>query len=116
MKTRITAFMIAMAVGITSTYAISPSNTPTNNAPIASHIDLSKVVDDKVPVKINPGPIETESVTYRLPKVVQGTYSVSDFGKFVDDFRAFDASGNELPIVSKIDTNSWMILDATKLD
>ena len=56
--------------------------------PIVTSMDLTKVVDDKVPVVINPGRFTTETVTYHLPKVVQGTYSVSSFGRFVDDFKA----------------------------
>jgi predicted metalloprotease with PDZ domain len=83
--------------------------------PIETAIDLSKVVDDKVPVVINPGRFTIETVTYRLPKVVQGTYAVSDFGKYVDSFKAIDYDGNTLP-VNKIDTNSWTISNASKLD
>jgi predicted metalloprotease with PDZ domain len=83
--------------------------------PIETALDLTAVVDDKVPVTINPGRFTTETVTYRLPRVVQGTYSVSDFGKYIDDFKALDYDGNELT-VTKVDTNTWTIADATKLD
>lgn len=83
--------------------------------PIETALDLTAVVDDKVPVTINPGRFTTETVTYRLPRVVQGTYSVSDFGKYVDDFKALDYDGNELT-TTKADTNTWTISDATKLD
>jgi predicted metalloprotease with PDZ domain len=83
--------------------------------PIETALDLTAVVDDKVPVTINPGRFTIETVTYRLPRVVQGTYSVSDFGKYIEDFKAFDYDGNELT-VTKADTNTWTITDATKLD
>lgn len=82
---------------------------------IVTKIDLTMVVDDKAPVIINPGRFTVETVTYRLPKVVQGTYSVSDFGKYIDDFKAFNYDGNEL-VTDKIDTNTWTISDATNLD
>jgi predicted metalloprotease with PDZ domain len=85
------------------------------NNPIETALDLTKVVDDKVPVTINPGRFTTETVTYRLPRVVQGTYSVSDFGKYIDDVKALDYDGNELA-VTKVDTNTWTIAEATKLD
>ncbi len=85
------------------------------NNPIETALDLTAVVDDKVPVTINPGRFTTETVTYRLPRVVQGTYSVSDFGKYVDDMKALDYDGNELE-VTNVDTNTWSIADATKLD
>ena len=83
--------------------------------PIETTLDLTKVVDDKAPVTINPGRFTAETVTYRLPRVVQGTYSVSDFGKYIDDFKAVDYNGNELPVV-KTDTNTWTISNATNLD
>ncbi|NRD21507.1 peptidase M61 [Winogradskyella eckloniae] len=83
--------------------------------PIVTALDLTAVDNDRVPVTINPGRFTAETVTYRLPRVVQGTYSVSDFGKYVDDFKALDYEGNEL-IVTKVDTNTWTIAEATKLD
>jgi len=85
------------------------------NNPIVTAFDLTAVNNDRVPVTINPGRFTTETVTYRLPRVVQGTYSVSDFGKYIDEFKALDYNGNELT-VSKDDTNTWTITDATKLD
>lgn len=85
------------------------------NNPIVTALDLTKINNDRVPVVINPGRFKVETVTYRLPRVVQGTYSVSDFGKYVDEFKAFDYDGNEME-TTNIDTNSWTINNATKLD
>lgn len=85
------------------------------NNPIVAALDLTNIDNDRVPVVINPGRFNVETVTYRLPKVVQGTYSVSDFGKYVDDFKALDYEGNTLT-VEKVDTNTWTITNATKLD
>jgi len=85
------------------------------STPIATTIDLTKVSNDQVPVIINPGRFTQETVVYRLPRVVQGTYSVSDFGKYIDDIKAIDYNGNELSI-EKIDTNSWTISNAKDLD
>ena len=101
-----------LLVGCNST---KTSDKLASQSPIVTSIDLSKVIKDKAPVTINPGRFTQETVTYRLPRVVQGTYSVSDFGKYVDDFKAFDYKGNELPTV-KVDTNTWTIANATQLD
>ena len=90
-------------------------NDLATSRPIETSINLSQVIDDKAPVIINPGRFTVETVTYRLPKVVQGTYSVSDFGKYVDDFKAIDYNGNELS-VTKVDTNTWTIANATQLE
>ncbi len=83
--------------------------------PVNSEINISKVTDDKVPVTINPGRFTEETVTYRLPRVVQGTYAVSDFGSFIDNFIAYDYSGNEMA-TTKVDDNSWTISNAKDLD
>ena len=83
--------------------------------PIVTTLDLTKVDNDKVPVTVNPGRFTVEKVTYRLPRVVQGTYSVSDFGKYIDSFKALDYEGNELE-TTKVDTNTWEITNAQKLD
>ncbi|MDE1207900.1 peptidase M61 [Tenacibaculum larymnensis] len=83
--------------------------------PIVTTLGLTKVDNDKVPVTVNPGRFTVEKVTYRLPRVVQGTYSVSDFGKYIDSFKALDYEGNELE-TTKVDTNTWEITNAQKLD
>ncbi|SED23444.1 Predicted metalloprotease, contains C-terminal PDZ domain [Tenacibaculum sp. MAR_2009_124] len=83
--------------------------------PIETTLDLTKVENDKLPVTVNPGRFTTEKVIYRLPRVVQGTYSVSDFGKYIDNLKAIDYNGNELQ-VTKVDANTWEINNATKLD
>lgn len=85
------------------------------STPIETFIYLDQVTNDKAPVTINPGRFTTEMVTYRLPKVIQGTYSVSDFGKYIDDFKAYDYDGKELSVI-KVDDNTWTINNAKKLD
>ena len=112
-KTIIGLFVIAFVL-----MSWSPPKTAlslTLDAPIKTSLDLTKVVDDKLPVVINPGRITTETVTYRLPRIVQGTYSVSDFGRYVENFKAFDYNGKEMK-VSKLDINSWTINNAKYLD
>lgn len=105
--------LLLVACGSSNKTATS-NDLATDNA-IETSIDLTQVTDDKAPVTINPGRFTTETVTYRLPKVVQGTYSVSNFGKYIDDLKAYDYSGNELS-VEKVDTNTWNISNATQLD
>lgn len=83
--------------------------------PIESNIDITKVDKDKIPVEINPGRFSNDTIVFRLPRVVQGTYAVSDFGSFIDDFKALDYEGNELPFEKK-DVNTWVIYEAKSLD
>ena len=83
--------------------------------PIESNIDITKVDKDKIPVQIDPGRFSKDTIVFRLPRVVQGTYAVSDFGSFIDDFKALDYEGNELEYEKK-DVNTWIIYEAKKLD
>lgn len=108
-----TVFASILLIGCSSSGKVA--NDLAANSPIVTAIDLTQVVDDKAPVLINPGRITSETITYYLPKVVQGTYAVSDFGKYVDDFKAIDYDGNEMQVV-EASTNSWIISNATKLD
>jgi predicted metalloprotease with PDZ domain len=82
---------------------------------IKTSIDLTNIVEDKAPVTIDPEVFKQDTVTYRLPKVIPGTYKISDFGAFIDDFKVYDYSGEEMDF-TKTDTNSWLIPNATELD
>ncbi|HEU4496508.1 MAG TPA: peptidase M61 [Flavobacterium sp.] len=77
-------------------------------------IDLQAVKDDKVMVAVEVPKVKTEKIIYRIPKTVPGTYSIDNYGKFIDDLKAFDAKGSALA-VKKLDENSWEISDAKKL-
>lgn len=78
-------------------------------------IDLKNVTDDKVMVTMTPPAINTAATTFFIPKIVPGTYSEDNYGRFIDNFKAFDKKGKELK-VEKADDNSWKIADAKKLD
>jgi predicted metalloprotease with PDZ domain len=77
-------------------------------------IDLNIVKEDKVMVTVTPPKINADEVAYHIPKIVPGTYSEDDYGKYVDNLKAYDAKGNAL-VVAKMDDNSWTIRDAKKL-
>jgi predicted metalloprotease with PDZ domain len=46
--------------------------------------------------------------------MIPGTYSISDYGKFISDFKAFDSNGNELRVL-KTDENTHQIFEAKRL-
>ena len=77
-------------------------------------IDLNVVKNDKLMVTVLPPTLTSNEIVYHMPKTVPGTYSSDDYGKYVDDFKAFDKSGKELK-TSKLDVNSWNISDAKTL-
>src|ERR1700733_2185735 len=55
-------------------------------------IDLNTVENDKVSVELLAPAIATDEIIYNIPKIVPGTYSEDDFGRFIDDFSALDKS------------------------
>ena len=94
MKKLVLAILTSAFLGscATSNIATSKKNV------IEVDINLNNVVDDKVQVSVNPQKIKEEVVVYQMPKIVPGTYVVSDYGKFVSDFKAYDYDGKEMPV------------------
>jgi len=88
------------------------SNVTKNEVEV--QIDLNGIKDDKVMVTVVPPAIKSEKITYHIPKIIPGTYSEDDYGKFLENVKAYDAKGNALS-VAKTDDNSWTISDAKKL-
>lgn len=78
-------------------------------------VNLANVVDDRVLVELFPPPVKDKTITFYLPKIVPGTYSVEDFGRFVSQLKAVDKKGRELPVERK-DENTWSIRKARKID
>ncbi|SHG43131.1 Predicted metalloprotease, contains C-terminal PDZ domain [Flavobacterium fluvii] len=82
---------------------------------VAVNINLTDIKNDKVLVTINAPSILTDTITFRIPKTVPGTYSTDNYGRYIDDLKAYDSNGNSLE-VKKIDLNSWSISKAKTLD
>lgn len=85
------------------------------NQTIQVAMNLNKVVEDRIQIEINPKKIKDATVIYRIPAIVPGTYVISDYGKFVSDFKALDYKGNEMAI-EQISMNSWKVENAQQLD
>lgn len=77
-------------------------------------LDLVNINNDRVAVTIVPPKIKSAETTFFMPKIVPGTYSEDDYGRYVDNFKAYNAKGKELS-VAKMDDNSWVIKDAKSL-
>ena len=91
---------------------ISPLNAKKESIEVT--INLTDVKEDQVFVTVKAPKIKTSEITYSLPKTVPGTYSEDDYGKYIADFKAYDAKGNLLTI-SKTDDNTWSIKNAKAL-
>ncbi len=96
----------------------SPSSTKVSNR-FRFSIDLTASKDDKLFVSLLTPQIpkhlaSQESLVYCMPRIVPGTYSVSNFGRFLTDFKAFDKAGNSLEL-EKLDQNRWKIYSPNRL-
>ena len=89
---------------------VTTSTKPTIET-VAVAINLNDVEDDKVMVTVTSPKISAAEVTYSIPKIVPGTYSIDNYGKYIEDFKALDKKGNLL-LVSKTDDNTWTIKNA----
>ncbi|MGB3074539.1 MAG: peptidase M61 [Chitinophagales bacterium] len=77
-------------------------------------IDLVNVSNDEVNVELKCPQLKEDTVRYELPKIVPGTYSIYDYGRFIDNFSAKDREGKQLE-VKHDDENTWTISNASKL-
>ncbi|WP_324719120.1 M61 family metallopeptidase [Salinimicrobium sp. HB62] len=93
----------------------APQTNVSEDQPIVTTMDLANVQDDKIMVTVDPGQIKTDTITFYIPKIVPGTYSTANYGKYAEDLKAYDYKGNELSVTAK-DENSWRITGATRLD
>lgn len=90
-------------------------NAQNRNQAYQYSLDLQNLVDDKARVElIVPEFKGIDSIEFHFPKIVPGTYSIYDFGRFVHDFSAEDATGSEIKY-TRLDANRWLIPEAHKL-
>jgi predicted metalloprotease with PDZ domain len=86
-----------------------------DETPIEATINLTNINNDRLLVQLDPGMFLQDTVLFRLPRVVQGTYAISDFGTFAEGFKAYSYDGEEMA-VAKTDSNTWTIPNAQQLD
>ncbi|QTN39650.1 peptidase M61 [Cryomorphaceae bacterium] len=76
--------------------------------------DLNHLVEDRLTITMETPQVHTDEIEFQMPKIVPGTYGISDFGRFVSSFSALDTNGQPLP-VKQIGTNRWGISGAQGL-
>ncbi len=103
-------FILVLGISLMSFGLIAQTKNNTVNV----SIDLVNIKEDKVQVEVIPPVIKSNEIFYHIPKIIPGTYSEDDYGKFIENLKAYDANGNSLT-VSKTDDNSWKISNSKKL-
>lgn len=105
---KITAVLFVTSI-ISSSFEISAQTSK-----YRVEIDLNNVVKDKLQVIVTTPQISENEIEYHIPKIVPGTYSVYDFGRFTSDFKALDKDGNLLAVDS-LSPNRRLIKNASTL-
>lgn len=100
-------FVKALLIGCVIFQTLNAQNINVN-------IDLINITDDQVSVSVQAPKLSQDTVSFFIPKIVPGTYSISDFGKYIASFRAYDKKNRLLP-VTKLGDNQWKIEQAQKL-
>lgn len=77
-------------------------------------VDLKTIVADRFPVTLECQTFARDTIFFCFPKIVPGTYQVSDYGRYIKDLKAYDSKGQVLP-VKKIDRNRYRITPADRL-
>lgn len=77
-------------------------------------IDLVNVENDKVKVQLNTPVIKEPEILFSFPKVIPGSYSEKNYGRFIEKFSAYDATGKELKI-KKANVSQYLIKEASRL-
>ncbi|WP_413999226.1 peptidase M61 [Flavobacterium sp. W1B] len=108
-------FAFAFASVFWSCKTASTSAITQKEEQVLVNINLNEIIDDKVLVTVNAPSILTDEITYHIPKTVPGTYSEDNYGKYIEDLKAYNKKG-ELLNVNKTDVNSWSIANAKTLD
>jgi len=85
-----------------------------NAQSIKTTIDLVNVKDDKVAVTMEFPKMKSGDVKFHFPKTVPGTYSVDDYGRFIEGIKFYDNKGKELTY-TKVNDNTYSLKNAQGL-
>ena len=108
--------IFGLLVGCKSASTVVNKNNieASKSSEITVFMDLNKVDKDRILVEIQNPKLYVNEINYQLPKTVPGTYSVDNYGKLMEDFKAFDTNGVNLTTV-KVNENTYKILNAKTL-
>jgi predicted metalloprotease with PDZ domain len=77
-------------------------------------VDLQNIMKDRVKVTCTVPSQTADRIDFIFPNVIPGSYALKEYGRYIDQFNAFDENGNKLK-VKKADRYNFSILGASKL-
>jgi predicted metalloprotease with PDZ domain len=77
-------------------------------------INLNKVTNDKVSVRLTAPDISVNEVEFCFPAMVPGTYEVYNFGRYVSNFKVSGKNGASITVTKK-DANTYKLSPASQI-
>ncbi|HYM21236.1 MAG TPA: hypothetical protein VEW28_09595 [Candidatus Kapabacteria bacterium] len=77
-------------------------------------VDLTHTDTKEVIVTVKPNGFHSSHASYQMPVWAPGAYSVTNYGRFVKNFKALDRSGKEIP-ATKVNDSRWEMNGAENL-
>ena len=90
-------FLVLAIAALFFNYQTIDAQTPKGQI-IQVGINLNEVTNDQVLVTVNAPKSNSDEITYRIPKTVPGTYSEDNYGKYIENLKAYDKKGNLLTV------------------
>ena len=81
---------------------------------IRAIVDFKNIKNDRVHVTLFPPKFTSDEILYVMPASIPGTYAKMDFGYFVKNFKASDASGGFIP-VRRLNDNEFLIIGGNRV-
>lgn len=78
-------------------------------------VDLTNARERKVKVTLRPVGLGKKTMTFQMPAWSPGAYSVTNYGRYVKNFKALTRAGKSLA-TTQLTENRWQIANAAKLD
>ena len=103
----------AFAAGLLAATA-STVSTADPEEPLRYEVDLTGFEDDLFHVVAIPAGLTAEDRYFDFVAFAPGVHSVLNFGRFVQEVKAFDEAGNELGVEQR-DMNRWELAEPTKV-
>lgn len=76
--------------------------------------DIKNITNDQVKIELVTPKISENEIVFSFPKVIPGSYSQKNYGKYIVDFKVTDEKGKELK-AKKINENQYRIANASKI-